>query len=164
MRPIDNGLLDAVTAQARTSARRRHMHRLHREYGEPVQRMLNALEPESYVAPHRHPAADTMEVFVALRGRLGVVEFDDAGTVRHAVVLDPRGPTQGIEVPPRAWHTIVALDPGTVAFEVKPGPYDPARAKEAAPWAPPEDDPHAPGYPARLRDVFTAAAIPSPAP
>ncbi len=164
MRPIDDRLLDAATAQARTSVRRRHMHRFHQADAEPVQRMLNALEPESYIAPHRHPDADRVEVFVALRGRLGVLEFDDAGTVRHAVVLDPRGPTRGIEIPPGVWHTIVALDPGTVAFEVEPGPYDPARAKEAAPWAPPEGDPRAPAYLARLRDVFAAAHASAPPP
>ncbi len=161
MRPIDECLLNAASAHARTSARRRHMHRFHQEYAEPVQRMLNALEPESYVPPHRHADAGTVEVFVALRGRLGVLEFDDAGAVRNVFVLDPGGPVRGIEIPPNAWHTILALDPGTVAYEVKPGPYDPARAKEPAPWAPPEGDPGAPAYLARLHAAVVAAPAPS---
>ncbi|HEY7677338.1 MAG TPA: WbuC family cupin fold metalloprotein [Candidatus Methylomirabilis sp.] len=161
MRSIDDGLLDAVTVRARESARRRHMHVFHGEYADPVQRMLNALEPDSYVPPHRHFEGDRVEVFVALRGRLGILEFDDAGAVRGALVLDPRGPVRGAEVPMGAWHTIVALDPGTVAYEVKEGPYDPARAKEPAPWAPAEGDPQVPSYLARLREAALAAPAPA---
>jgi cupin fold WbuC family metalloprotein len=160
VRPIDDGLLDAVTARARASARRRHMHLFHGDYADPVQRMLNALEPDSYVPPHRHFEGDRVEVFMALRGRLGVLEFDDTGAVCRALVLDPRGPARGVEIPMGTWHTIVALDPGTVAYEVKEGPYDPARAKEPAPWAPPEGDPRAPAYLARLREAARAAAAP----
>src|SRR5574341_779979 len=133
IRPFDDRLLYAVTARARSGARRRHMHNFHGNYADPLQRMLNALEPESYVAPHRHPGADKIEAFVVLRGRLGVVEFDDGGTVRRAFVLARNGPVQGIEIPPRAWHTILALESGTVVYEMKAGPYDPARAKEHPP-------------------------------
>lgn len=158
MQPIDEKLLDEVTARARASARRRHMHNFHSDYAEPVQRMLNALEPDTYIAPHRHPDPGKLEVFVALRGRLGVLEFDDAGTVRRAFVLECNSPTQGIEIPAGAWHTILALAPGTVVYEVKPGPYDPARAKEHPPWALPEGDPCAPAYLETLRVAIGAAA------
>ena len=161
MRVVDDGLLDAVIVQARASARRRHMHLLHGDYADPVQRMLNALEPDSYVPPHRHFEADRVEVFMALRGRLGVLEFDDAGGVLRALVLDPRGPARGVEIPMDAWHTIVALEAGTVAYEVKGGPFDPARAKERAPWAPPEGDPRAPAYLASLRQAALAAVPPA---
>lgn len=134
------------------------MHNFHRGSAEPIQRMLNALEPESYVQPHRHGPGSDVEIFVGLRGRLGVLAFDDEGAVRAAFVVDPAGPVRGIEIPAGIWHTILALEPGTVAYEVKAGPYDPARAKEPAPWAPPEGDPRAPGYLARLRETMTADA------
>ena len=164
MQLITDVLLDEVTARARASARRRHMHNFHGDYTEPVQRMLNALEPESYIAPHRHPDPGKVEVFVALRGRLGVLEFEDAGTVRRGFVLEPNGPTHGIEIPAAVWHTILALAPGTVVYEVKPGPYDPARAKEHPPWAPPEGDPGAPAYLASLKPCFAAPRHPAPVP
>jgi cupin fold WbuC family metalloprotein len=157
VRPFDDRLLDAVTARARSVARRRHMHNFHGDYAEPLQRMLNALEPESYVQPHRHRPGSDVEVFVALRGRLGVLEFDEAGGACAALVLDPAGPVRGIEIPPGIWHTILALSPGTVVYEVKLGPYDPAGAKDPAPWAPPEGHPDAPAYLARLRAAFAAA-------
>ena len=162
MLAIDDALLDAVTARARASARRRHMHNFHRDYAEALQRMLNALEPETYIPPHRHEGAGMVEVFVVLRGRLGVLEFDDAGTVRRAFVLDRNSPTQGIEIPPGAWHTILALAPGTVVYEVKPGPFDPTRAKEHPPWAPPEGDPDAAAYLARLKSAFAPSDSPAP--
>ena len=163
MRPIEDRLLDAASARARSGARRRHMHNFHQDYGEPIQRMLNALEPDSYVQPHRHPPGSDVEVFVGLRGRLGVLEFDEAGAVRGAFVVDPAGPVRGIEIPSGTWHTILALDPGTVAYEVKAGPYDPASAKEPAPWAPPEGDPLAPEALARFRAAFAAAPPHAPA-
>ncbi len=164
LRPIEDRLLDTASALARSGARRRHMHNFHRDSAEPIQRMLNALEPESYVQPHRHRPGSDVEIFLGLRGRLGVLEFDEEGAVRGAVILDPAGPVRGIEIPAGIWHTILALEPGTVVYEVKAGPYDPARAKEPAPWAPPEGDPHAPGYLARLREALGAGApiLPSP--
>lgn len=164
MQFIDDRLLDAASARARASARRRHMHNLHRDYAEPLQRMVNALEPDTYVPPHRHAKADEVEVFVALRGRLGVLEFDDGGEVRRAFILDPAGPTRGLEVPAGVWHTILALDPGVVVFEAKAGPYEPDRAKMPAPWAPPEGDPRAPAYLARLRAAVPASLTPPQSP
>ena len=162
LRPIEDRLLDAASARARAGARRRHMHNFHRDAAEPIQRMLNALEPESYVQPHRHRPGSEVEIFVGLRGRLGVLAFDEAGAVCAAFVLDPAGPVRGIEIPAGIWHTILALEPGTVVYEVKAGPYDPARAKEPAPWAPPEGDPRATGYLARLREALDLGApIPS---
>ncbi len=54
--PFGEEALDGVTAAARVSARKRSIVRFH-EHGDGVQRMLNALEPESYVRPHRHAVA-----------------------------------------------------------------------------------------------------------
>ena len=78
---IDTSLLDDVAAEARSSRRRRHNRNLHASDNEPCNRLLNAVEPDSYVPPHRHldPAKD--ETFAVLRGRFGVIVFDNAGGV-----------------------------------------------------------------------------------
>ncbi len=139
LRPIDRSVMDLATLQARDAPRRRAILRYH-ELPETVQRMLNAVEPESYVQPHRHLAPPHVEVFLLLRGRGVLVRFADDGSVAEAVMLAAGGPVHGAEVPPGAWHSVLALDPGTVFYEVKDGPYDPAADKETAPWAPPESD------------------------
>jgi cupin fold WbuC family metalloprotein len=131
--------MDRATDIARASERGRTIIRLH-EHDEPVQRMLNALEPESYVRPHRHTRPHKHEVVVALRGSVLVVRFGEEGVPLEGYVVAAAGPAGGIEVPVGAWHTIVSLEPGTVVFEVNSGPYDPATHKEYALWAPPEED------------------------
>ncbi|MGI8587174.1 MAG: WbuC family cupin fold metalloprotein [Chloroflexia bacterium] len=109
LRPIDRTLIDTVALQARDSPRHRAILRYH-ELPEPVQRMLNALDPESYVQPHRHAAPPKVEAFLVLRGRAMLVRFDDAGHIIEAVEIAAGGPTHGAEVPPGAWHTLLALD------------------------------------------------------
>jgi cupin fold WbuC family metalloprotein len=78
---IDAALLDATSSKARGSARLRMNHNFHLSEAEPANRLLNAVEPGSYVTPHRHldPAKD--ETFVVVRGRFGLVCFDESGAV-----------------------------------------------------------------------------------
>jgi cupin fold WbuC family metalloprotein len=157
MRPvtlIDAALLDATSAAARGSARLRMNHNFHLSEAEPANRLLNAIEPGSYVTPHRHldPAKD--ETFVVLRGRFGLVCFDEQGNVMHKVVLEPGGPALGANVPHGTFHTLLSLAPGSVFFEAKGGPYAKISDKDWAPWAPREGDPAASAYLAKLRALF----------
>ena len=137
MRVIDHALMEALMIEAAESPRRRAIVRFH-EHEEPVQRMLNALRDDSYVQPHRHADPDKVELFVALTGRLLALTFDDAGQVAAHAVLDPAGPVRGVEIPPRTWHALLALDPVAVALEIIEGPFDAATHKKFAPWAPEE--------------------------
>ena len=50
------------------------------------------------------------------------------------------------ELPPGTWHSLVALEPGTVWFEVKAGPYAPPPPADVAAWAPAPGSPEAPRY------------------
>lgn len=68
-----------------------------------------------------------------------MLTFDDDGTVLHRADLSPTGPYVAAEVPAGVWHTIVALQPGTVFLEIKPGPYRPIEDKDFASWSPPEE-------------------------
>ena len=45
-----------------------------------------------------------------------------------------------VEIPSSVWHTIISLESGTIAYEVKDGPYSPANDKNFANWAPKEGD------------------------
>ena len=151
---IDTRLLDAVSAQAAASPRRRKNFNFHAQESAPANRLLNAIEPESYVQPHRHldPAKD--ETLVVLRGAVGMVVFDDNGGILQQAVLRAGSGAIGVDIPHATWHTFVALEPGSVIFEAKAGPYLPLGHGEKAYWAPAENDPAAAVYLERLISSF----------
>lgn len=136
---FDDDLLDETTAAARDNPRDRWITRFH-GLNEPFQRMLNAIEPQSYTRPHRHLNPPKSEVFVALRGSALVVRFADEGTPIEGVVIAEGSSVRGVEIPPGAWHCLLSLEEGTVLFEAKEGPYIEGSDKEFALWAPSEDD------------------------
>src|SRR5437773_856487 len=84
--PFDDALLDEAAGQARSSPRKRVIVRFH-ELEEGLHRMLNAIEPESYVRPHKHVAIYKPEAFVALRGSLLVIRFADDGAPLEGIVV-----------------------------------------------------------------------------
>lgn len=145
---FDTALLDRLRTAALASPRRRAHHNLHAALDEPCQRLLVAIEPDSYVAPHRHLDPHKAEALLVLRGRLGYAGFDEHGLCTLYAVL---GPGDGLDVAAGEWHAVVALDPGTAFFETKAGPYRPLTDAERAPWAPAEHDPDARAYRERLR-------------
>jgi cupin fold WbuC family metalloprotein len=147
-------LLEEVAAEAAASPRRRKNRNFHRGNEDQAHRLLNALEPDSYVFPHRHLDASKDESIVALRGRFGLVLFNQDGTVQSTAVLAPGGATIGVDIPHGTFHTVLALEPGSVFFEAKAGPYVAMTAAERAPWAPAEGTPEGAHYLESLRRLF----------
>ena len=143
---IDKTLLDSVSSEARSVPRRRKNYNFHKEYSDTLQRLLNAMESMSYIQPHKHEEPDKREAFIALRGRILVVEFDAKGEITDHVILDPLNGVYGAEIPGQTFHTIVSLENGSVAYELKDGPYSPIDDKNFASWAPPEGSPSASSY------------------
>ena len=116
--------------------------------------MLNAIEPGSYIRPHRHLDPDKMEMFVVLKGNGAVITFDDNGQMLECFMLEADGEMLGVELPPGVWHTVVSMEEGTVFVEVKDGPYLPSTDKDFAAWAPLPDTPEADSYMADLLGKF----------
>jgi cupin fold WbuC family metalloprotein len=110
----------------------------HADYDEPSQRLLNAMEPGSYIRPHRHLRDPKPECFIGIRGRLALIIFNDEGDIDHVFPFGPNEENAGADLPPGIWHTIVCLEKGSVFFETKPGPFVPIFKKDMAPWAPEE--------------------------
>lgn len=146
---VDADLLARTIARAQASERQRANHNLHASSQDNPHRFLNALVRGSYVAPHRHRVPPKAESFLVLEGELGCWIFDDAGAVRERHVLG-RGGLRGIDIAPGIWHTVASISAVSVAFEVKPGPWDPTADKEFAPFAPAEGAPEASAYLDRL--------------
>ena len=153
---VDQELIQRKALDARQSARRREIHRFHQDDAESLHRMLNALQPGSYVRPHRHLDPPKAESLILLQGMLAHVVFTEEGLVEHegSILLDAGRGVYGCDIRPGVWHTIFALAPDTVIFEVKPGPYSPATDKDFAAWAPQEGRPEATTFLAELEDNF----------
>lgn len=135
---IDRPLCDATIAEARKSQRKRKNFNFHKDESAIIQRMLNALEPGTYIRPHKHENPDKNEVFILLAGKALVIEFSDDGNISESFVLDVSQGNYGAEIGPGVYHTIISLAPDTVAYEFKEGPYLPATVKHFASWAPEE--------------------------
>lgn len=108
MKLISEELLDSVSHEARESSRLRMNYNFHESLDSPIHRLLNALEPGTYLPPHRH--TDKEETYVVLRGSLLTFFYDDLGNVIEKVNLNPSAGVYGVEIPSGTWHSIIALD------------------------------------------------------
>ncbi len=140
MLKIDESLISQISSKAKTSKRRRMNYNFHKEDAATLQRMLNAMEPDTYIQPHKHQDPDKVEAFFVLRGRIVLIEFNENGKIVDHSILDPKQGNYGGEIPIGVWHTLISIEEGSVAYEVKDGPYDPSVDKNFATWAPKEGD------------------------
>lgn len=126
---ITQALLDNLTEQAKASLRLRMNMDLRNSAEDQSQRMLNAIEPGSPLPIHRHQK--TSETVVCLRGRLVWEFYDELERIcTERIELSPNGPIVALNVPQGQWHTVKALESGSVIMEVKDGPYEPQRPED----------------------------------
>lgn len=120
---ITQALLDSLTEQAKASPRLRMNMDLRNSAEDQSQRMLNAIEPGSPLPIHRHQK--TSETVVCLRGRLVWEFYDELERIcTERIELSPNGPIVALNVPQGQWHTVKALESGSVIIECKDGPYE----------------------------------------
>ena len=120
---ITQALLDKLTAEAKASPRLRMNYDLRNSAEDQSQRMLNAIEPGSPLPIHRHKK--TSETVVCLRGHLREIFYDDNGKVTETIDLAPASDCVALNIPAGQWHTVEALESGTVIMEMKDGAYEP---------------------------------------
>ena len=137
MKELNYSLLIELTQSARNTPKGRDHYCLHESLEDSVQRLCVALEPGSYIIPHRHPQ-NTWELFLILKGAAVALVFDDKGYVRERRELK-KDYTAAVEIPGGCWHTVAALREGTILVEIKQGPYLPLDEENIAPWAPAEN-------------------------
>jgi cupin fold WbuC family metalloprotein len=136
MKLISDKLLDEISERAKKSPRRRMNYNFHENESDPLNRLLNAMEPDTYLPPHRHKDPDKEEVFLVLRGSIAFFIFDDEGNVTFSTVISPDKGIYGLDLEKCAWHSLVVLEENTIVYEVKLGPYSPLKPENFAPWAP----------------------------
>jgi len=135
---IEHSLLNETIALSRQSPRRRIICPFHPSAGDSLHRMLNAVQPRSYIQPHRHANPPKPESIVVIKGAICCLIFNDTGIVDQMHVLGANRPSFGIDIHAGVFHTFFALEEDTVLFEVKPGPYEKSSDKDFASWAPKE--------------------------
>jgi cupin fold WbuC family metalloprotein len=150
MKVFNAQYLHDLTDQAKSSPRLRQHRNIHQNYQDACQRLFNAIEPGSYIRPHRHASEPKDELLIAIRGSMALITFDDKGSVtgilRFGSEKHGNDMAAGAEVASGTWHTVIALESGCVLLEVKAGPFDPNQLKDLAPWAPEEGSSIAESY------------------
>ena len=121
---ITQTILDKLTEEAKASPRLRMNYDLRNTEADQSQRMLNAIEPGSEIPIHRHK--DSSETVVCLRGRIVEEYYDELERIcTEAIELSTEGPVYALNIPAGQWHTVRALESGTVIVEMKNGAFEP---------------------------------------
>lgn len=154
MKIVTRELLDQVSAKARQNPRLRQNYNLHPSDESRCHRLLNAIEPGSYIKPHRHLDPEKDEAFILMSGRLGIITFTDDGEIIESALLSYVSGNVAIDIPHGVYHTAVSLESGTVFYETKAGPYRQLTEDEKVDWAPEDGDPQAQEFLLRLRSLF----------
>lgn len=140
MKTIDKKLMADLIEQAKASPRKRAHYNLHPNLDENIHRLCIAVEPGSYIRPHRHLDPKKWELLVILKGKLDVLIFNDNKEVSERYHLDAKGDVRSMEIDAGAWHTFVSMEEGTVVMEIKQGPYSYPPEKDSCQWAPREGE------------------------
>ncbi|TNF55865.1 cupin fold metalloprotein, WbuC family [bacterium] len=135
---VDKSIMNSAIETSRRSPRGRVILPFHRTGSDSMHRMLNALQPFSYIQPHRHHSPPKAESIIVLKGSIGYVTFQEDGTIDCYYTLSAHADRIGVDTKPGVYHTFFALESDTLLFEVKPGPYDERSDKDFASWAPGE--------------------------
>ena len=156
---FSESLMSAAVEASRESPRKRMILPLHKSHEASLHRMMNVMQPGTYIRPPRHSDPPKAESIVVLRGGLVFITFSALGKVEKAWKLAPGLGDFGVDIEPGVFHSFIVTDPDTVIFEVKPGPYERASDKDFATWAPAEGEAGVGSYQQQLlRDIEALVA------
>lgn len=120
MKIIDDQLINGVVELAKKSPRLRMNYNFHQSLDDKCHRLLNALEPGTFLPVHHHPTKD--ETVVILKGKVRVMTYNDDGEVLESCVISPENGRYGVDIPKNVWHGLECIEP-SVLFECKEGPF-----------------------------------------
>ncbi len=156
---INSELIEQVVIGSRRSQRGRIILPLHKNHAAPLHRMLNGIQPGSYIQPHRHLNPPKAESVIVLQGAIRCFIFTNEGKIEAMHTIRANSSIFGVDSDPGVYHTFLATEDDTVLFEVKPGPYSPANDKDFASWAPQEGSPAVKKYMQYLYDFKNPSTI-----
>lgn len=125
-------------AASRNSPRKRIILPIHRTQDAEVQRMINFMQPGTYIRPHIHPMDGASESLVLIKGQIDMVLFEEHGKIRSQHTVKAGSINCVFDIEPNIWHSFVVTQANTILFECKKGPYSSISDKHFAEWAPEE--------------------------
>ncbi|TNE73369.1 cupin fold metalloprotein, WbuC family [bacterium] len=135
---LTNELIEQGLQASRVSERKRMVLPVHRSQDAIVQRIVNFLQPGTYIRPHKHPREHASESVYIERGAISLLIWDDEGNLLESHWMHYNSPEKLIDIEPNVWHSMLVWYPDTVLLEFKRGPYDTQEDKYFAPWSPEE--------------------------
>ena len=123
---------------SRESDRLRMILPIHRKQEAEVQRMINFLQPGTYIRPHKHPMAHASESLILISGSIRFYTFDEDGKVLTVNEVGSKPIYGVVDIEPGVWHSFIVLEENTMLFECKKGPYSAIKDKTFASWSPEE--------------------------
>lgn len=117
---LDEKLINETCEKAKASPRLRMNFNFHPTLDDKVQRFINCMEPGTKVDIHHHKVD---EMIVVIRGAVKALLFDDDKNIIDEQVVSAKEGCYGVQLPANIWHTVECLEPNTVVFEVKEGPF-----------------------------------------
>lgn len=156
MDKFDEQLFDQLIKESRISKRKRAHHIFKNDPDDQLQGIYVAMQPGTYVQPHKHESPDKREIFIAFKGRFLFLEFDEKGEITDHFVLDPKTNTHSAEINSKIYHTLICLESDSVGLDLKTGPFHPINDKDFAEWAPKEGDERCEDY---LNDILNKLNI-----
>jgi len=109
MERVTPELLARLSDEAQLSPRLRKNLNFHPSNDSKCHRLLNAIEPGTYIRPHRHLDPEKDESMVLMSGRMGVVLFSEGGEVRETVLLSRDGGVLAVDIPCGIYHSVRSM-------------------------------------------------------
>ena len=135
---FSNKMIEKGLHASRESERKRIILPIHRKQEAEVQRMINFLQPGTYIRPHKHPLPHASESLVLINGSIRFYTFDDQGVMLSENEIGAEPVPGVLDIEPQVWHSFIVLEEDTILFECKKGPYNAQTDKTFAEWSPEE--------------------------
>jgi cupin fold WbuC family metalloprotein len=130
----------AMLRQAvRETPKRRVRINAHPASGDALHEMIIAIEPGSYIRPHKHP--EKSEAFHIIEGQVDIVVFSEHGDIERIVSLAAYGGRHPFyyRMSTAHFHTLIIRSDLLVVHEITNGPFLPSGTIYAG-FAPEESD------------------------
>lgn len=153
---IGQGELDTLKAAVKASIKHRARINAHPASEDALHEMIIAIDPTSYIRPHKHPGKS--EAFHIIEGEVDIVVFGDDGAIERIVPLGPPGGGRPFYYRMSApfFHTLIIRSDILILHEITNGPFRP-QATMFADFAPDEREPEkVAAYQADLRRRVSA--------
>jgi cupin fold WbuC family metalloprotein len=131
--------IEVLRQAIRKTPKRRVRINAHPASTDELHEMIIAIEPGSYIRPHKHPGKS--EAFHIIEGQVDIVVFSEEGNIERIVSLAAKGDRHPFyyRMSIAHFHTLIIRSDLLVVHEITNGPFLPTGTVYAA-FAPEEDD------------------------